>query len=125
MPIVDRAHWADPPPRSRGVRRTIRLLRWITIDEEFHIREDRQLIGFRALEIRPRIATAWPEQAKLDPLPAGGTRLTYTVAINSPILRFIPIPGFLTPAAVALSRQMLEGINTVLPPPEPHTDPPA
>ena len=37
MPIVDRARWIDPPPRSRGARRTIRLLRCVTIDEEFHI----------------------------------------------------------------------------------------
>ena len=37
MPIVDRARWIDPPPRSRGARRTVRLLRLVTIDEEFHI----------------------------------------------------------------------------------------
>ena len=118
MPIVDRAHWIDPPPRSRGARRTIRLLRRVTIDEEFHIWEEGRRIAFRALDIRPRIAAGWGEQARLDALPNGGTRLTYTIAINARFLRPVPIPGFLTPAAAALSRRMLRGITTVLPPPE-------
>ena len=39
MSIVDRARWVDPAPRSRGARRTMRLLRCVTIDEEFHIWE--------------------------------------------------------------------------------------
>jgi hypothetical protein len=117
MRIVDRARWADLPPRSRGARRTVRLLRRVTIDEEFHIWEEQRRIGFRALDIRPRVARAWAEQAQLQALPGGGTRLTYTVAIDSPILRLVPIPGFLTPAAAALSRRMLRGIESVLPPP--------
>jgi uncharacterized protein YndB with AHSA1/START domain len=110
MPIVDRARWADPPPRSRGARRSIRLLRRVTIDEEFHIWENERRLGFRALDIRPRIARGWAEQAELEPLPAGGTRLTYTVAIDAPLLRFVPIPGFLTPVAAAVSRRILLAI---------------
>jgi Polyketide cyclase / dehydrase and lipid transport len=115
MSIVDRAHWADPPPRSRGARRTIRLMRSITIDEEFHIWEDHRRIGFRALDIRPRVARAWAEQAELDLLPDGGTRLTYTVAIKAPMLRLAP--RFLKGPAAALSRRALRGIVTVLPAP--------
>jgi uncharacterized protein YndB with AHSA1/START domain len=123
MPIVDRARWIDPAPRSRGARRTIRLLRRVTIDEEFHIWEEGRRIAFRALDIRPRIASGWAEQAELDPLPGGGTRLTYTIAVNARMLRPVPIPGFLTPAAAAASRQMLRGITTVLPPPAPDAEP--
>jgi uncharacterized protein YndB with AHSA1/START domain len=119
MPIVDRARWSDPPPRSRGARRTIRLLRRITIDEEFHIWEEQHRLAFRAFDLRPRVARAWAEQAELEPLPGGGTRLTYTIAINAPLLRLVPIPGFLTPAAAAVSRRMLRGIETVLPQPAP------
>jgi hypothetical protein len=115
MSIVDRAHWADPPPRFQGARRTIRLMRAITINEEFHIWQDHRRIGFRALEIRPRIAQAWAEQAELDPLPDGGTQLTYTVAINAPMLRLVP--RFLKRPAAALSRRALQGIVTVLPDP--------
>lgn len=115
MPIVDRACWLDPPPRSRGARRTIRLMRWITIDEEFHIWEEHRRIGFRALDIRPRIAGAWAEQAQLDPLPNGGSRLTYTVAINASILHLVP--RFVRRPAAALSRRALRGIVTVLPSP--------
>ena len=122
MPIVDRARWIDPAPRSRGARRTIRFLRLVTIDEEFHIWDERRRLAFRALDIRPRIAHGWAEQAQLDALPEGGTRLTYTIAINAPFLRLVPIPGFLTPAAAAVSRRMLRGIQTVLPPPSAHID---
>lgn len=121
MPIVDRARWIDPAPRSRGARRTMRLLRSITIDEEFHIWEQERKLGFRALDLRPRIARASAEQAQLEALPNGGTRLTYTIAVDAPILRLVPIPGFLTPAAAAVSRRMLRGIQTVLPPPPART----
>lgn len=120
MAVVDRARWSDPPPRSRGARRTMRLLRCITIDEEFYIWDERRRLGFRALDLRPRVARAWAEQAQLDPLPNGGTRLTYTIAIDAPILRLIP--GFLTPVAAAASRRMLRGIQTVLPQAKPQID---
>jgi hypothetical protein len=90
-------------------------MRSIVIDEEFHIWEDHRRIGFRALDIRPRVARAWAEQAELDPLPDGGTRLTYTVAINAPMLRLVP--RFLKRPAAALSRRALRGIVTVLPGP--------
>jgi hypothetical protein len=122
MRIIDRARWTDRPPRSRGARRTIRLLRSVTIDEEFHIWDEHRLLAFRALDIRPRVANGWAEQARLDALPNGGTRLTYTIAINAPILRLVPMPGFLTPAAAAVSRRMLRGIQTVLPPPRARID---
>jgi polyketide cyclase/dehydrase/lipid transport protein len=115
MPIVDRARWIDPPPRSRGARRTIRLLRLVTIDEEFHIWNEQSLIAFRALDLRPRVARAWGEQAELGALPDGGTRLTYTVAIDSLILRLVP--RSLTRPMAALSRRALRGIVTVLPSP--------
>ena len=69
----------------------------------------------RALDLRPSVARAWGERAELDALPDGGTRLTYTVAIDSPILRLVP--RFLTRPMAGLSRRALRGIVTVLPSP--------
>ena len=76
MPIVDRARWIDPPPRSRGARRTVRLLRPVTIDEEFHIWDETAGSRSARWTSAPRVARAWGERAELDALPDGGTRLT-------------------------------------------------
>ena len=115
MAIVDRGQWLEPGPRSRGARRTVRLLRCVTIEEEFHIWEESRRIGFRALRLRPRVARAWAEQAQLDALPDGRTRLTYTIAIDAPVLRLVS--RILNTPATALSRRALRGIVTVLPSP--------
>jgi hypothetical protein len=116
MSIIDHAHWQTPPPRHRGARRTVRVARFLTLDEEFFIWEDQRRIGFRAVDIRPALVSGWAEQGCLEPLPDGGTRINYTIAVEAPLLRLMPIPGFVMRAAALFARRAMCGIVSVLPP---------
>jgi hypothetical protein len=118
MSVIDRAHWLTPPPRHRGARRTVRVARLVTLDEEFFIWEDQRRIAFRALEIRPAVVSGWAEQGYLEPLADGGTRITYTIAVDAPFLRLLPMPGFMMRAANTVATRALSGIVSVLPAPE-------
>jgi hypothetical protein len=118
MSIIDHAAWRTPPPRLGGARRTVRVARFLTLEEEFFLWENQRRIGFRAVDIRPGVVSGWAEQGYLEPLPDGGTRITYTIAVDAPFLRFVPIPGFVMRAAAVVAGRAMSGIVSVLPPPE-------
>ena len=97
----------------------MRVARFLTLEEEFCIWEDQRRIGFRAVDIRPSVVSGWAEQGCLEPLPDGGTRISYTIAVDAPFLRFVPIPGFVVRAAAIVAGRAMSGIVSV------HGEPPA
>ena len=120
MSVLDQATWHSPRPLTVGARRSVRLLRLITLHEEYYRWDETQRRStFRVTDINFPIVTGWAEDMHAAPLPDGGTRLSWTMAIDNKLLRLVRIPRRLQPAVTAACRKLMEGITTILP------DPPA
>lgn len=79
-----------------GVTRVARLRGGAAIAERFVAWDEHELWGFTGTAAKPKVFSALVEQARLEALPGGRTRLTYTMA-------FAP-SGLLRAATPLLSR---------------------
>jgi hypothetical protein len=122
LAMLDRARWLSPPPRGPGALRSVRLGRLITITEEFFIWEPGRRFTFRATEINLPVVRGWAEDLRLCPTGDGGTRLDYTIALDSRPLRILPVPSWLQRRLDAVTTSMMRGISTVLPAVRPESD---
>ncbi|MGW3917592.1 SRPBCC family protein [Streptomyces sp. NPDC005070] len=119
MSVLDRATWLSPRPHTTGARRSARLARLITLQEEYYRWDAPRRATFRVTGITLPLVKGWAEDFLLEPLPGGGTRLTWTMAIDNRLLRVVRIPRRLRPAVTSLCRKLMAGITTILPPPQP------
>jgi hypothetical protein len=118
MGILDRAQWVSPRPLGPGPRRTVRLLRLITLHEDWYTWNEPHRAAFRVDAISIPVVSGWAEDFQLGPLPDGGTRMTYRMALESRLLRFVKIPKRWQPAINRYNEQLLGKIRTILPAPE-------
>lgn len=118
MWILDRTRWHSPRPFAHGARRSVRLARSIRLDEVFYRWDPPRRATFRVAAINLPLVTGWVEDFSVDPLPDGGTLLGWTMAIDNKLLRRVQIPHRARPAATAACRKMMQGIVTIMPPPE-------
>lgn len=116
MGILDRATWHSARPLTVGARRSVRLARLITLQEEFYRWDAPHRATFRVTAINLPLVSGWAEDFLVEPGTDGGTRLTWTMAIDNRLLRLVRIPRRLRPPVVSACRAMMAGIATILPP---------
>jgi Polyketide cyclase / dehydrase and lipid transport len=111
-PIIDRVGWITPRPHAAGSIRRLRLLGLNTIEEEFYRWEVNRRATFRVTHQSRPMLDGLAEDFSLEPLPGGGTALTWTMAIG---LKGMPAPpAFLKPLLVQGNAAALGGIRTIL-----------
>ena len=116
--MPDRAQWTSTRPLGPGARRTVRLLRLITPHEEWYAWNEPHRAAFRVDAISVPVVSEGAEDFQLEPLPDGGTRLTYRMALESRLLRLVKIPKRWRPAINRYNEQLLGKISTILPAPK-------
>lgn len=89
-----------------GATRVVRLRGGAAIAERFIAWDENELWAFTGTAAKPKVFAALVEQARLEALPGGGTRLTYTMA-------FAP-NGLLRLATPLLSRGISRSLRSAL-----------
>jgi hypothetical protein len=113
-PIIDQLVWVTPRPQAAGAIRRLRLLKFVTIEEEFYRWEAPHRATFRVTEQSRRVFGGLAEDFLLEPS-ANGTSLTWTMAL-APRLPGAAAAGGMAPArALARGNALaLGGIRTIL-----------
>jgi hypothetical protein len=106
VPVLDRLQWLTP--REQGGVRRLRIAKLVTVDEEFYRWDEPHRATFRVVRASRRLLKALAEDFVLDPLPDGGTRLTWTMAMETTL----PAPPSALVARV--NRPALAGIRKIL-----------
>jgi Polyketide cyclase / dehydrase and lipid transport len=117
MSVLDRAEWLSPRPLRPGSKRTVRLMRAITVLEDWYVWDEPHRATFRAESISLPVVSGWAEDFRLQRLPDGGTRLHYVMALDSRLLRLIKIPNRLRPAITRFNERLMGKITTIMPAP--------
>jgi len=115
LPVIDRVRWLSPRPLRAGAVRRLRLARSVILDEEFYRWDDRRRATFYVQSASRPLLRALAEDFVLEPTAAGGTRLTWTMALepNLPRVRRLRLLAPLLRPGNALA---LRGIRRELPP---------
>jgi hypothetical protein len=79
-PIIDQLEWITPQPQAPGAIRRLRLLKAVTIEEEFYRWEAPHRATFRVTQQSRRLFDGLAEDFLVEPTP-GGARLTWTMAV--------------------------------------------
>src|ERR1700712_3712716 len=88
-PVVDQLVWTTPRPPAAGAIRRLRLLKLVTIEEEFYRWDVGRRATFRVVEQSRRVFDGLAEDFLLEPRAGGGTVLTWTMAVAP---RGLPAP---------------------------------
>jgi hypothetical protein len=88
-PIIDQVTWITPRPHAAGATRRLRLLKAVTIEEEFYRWDVGRRATFRVTQQTRRLFDGLVEDFLLEPGTGGGTRLTWTMAMAP---RGLPAP---------------------------------
>jgi len=111
-PIIDHLVWTTPRPQSAGAIRRLRLLKLVTIEEEFYRWDVGRRATFRVVEQSRRVFDGLAEDFLLEPAAGGGTVLTWTMAVAP---RGLPAPPrVLIPALARGNALAIGGIRTLL-----------
>lgn len=82
LPVLDQLRWASPRPLGEGAVRTLRVARSFTIEEHFYRWEEPRRATFHVTSSTRPTLRALAEDFLLEPRPDGGTRLTWTMALE-------------------------------------------
>ncbi|MCW2993939.1 MAG: hypothetical protein JWQ18_1434 [Conexibacter sp.] len=111
-PIIDQLVWTTPRPQAAGAIRRLRLLKLVTIEEEFYRWDVGRRATFRVVEQSRRVFDGLAEDFLLEPGAGGGTRLTWTMAVAP---RGLPAPPrVLIPALARGNALAIGGIKKLL-----------
>ena len=115
LPVLDRLRWLTPRPLTQGAVRVLRVARLFTIEEHFYRWEDERRATFHVTSSTRPVLDALAEDFVLEPLPGGGTRLTWTMAVAPKPA----VPGWLAGLLVPLlkpgNKLAIAGIRKILP----------
>jgi hypothetical protein len=115
FPPLDRLRWLSGRPLGEGAVRTIRVARLFTLEEHFYRWEDGRRATFHVVGVTRPVLRALAEDFVLEPTAGGGTRLTWTFALDPKL----PVPRLvaklLGPLLKAGNRFALGGIRKILP----------
>lgn len=115
LPLLDRLRWLTPRPLTQGAVRVLRVARLFTIEEHFYRWEDERRATFHVTSSTRPVLDALAEDFVLEPLPGGGTRLTWTMAVAPKPA----VPGWLAGLLVPLlkpgNKLAIAGIRKILP----------
>lgn len=114
LPLIDRVRWLSPCPLRAGAIRQLRLARAVMLDEEFYRWDDERRATFYVKSASRPLLRALAEDFVLEPTAAGGTRLTWTMAVepNLPRVRWL---RWLAPLLRPGNALALRGIRRELP----------
>jgi hypothetical protein len=111
-PIIDQVQWTTPRPHAAGSIRRLRLLKSVTIEEDFYRWDEGRRSTFRVTKQSRRLFHGLAEDFLLEPSAGGGTRLTWTMAIAP---RGLPAPPkALIPALAKGNALAIGGIKKIL-----------
>jgi uncharacterized protein YndB with AHSA1/START domain len=83
FPNMQQCRWLTPPPHGVDSQREVRAGP-LHVVERFIVWDRPRRWGFTFTAATPRIARAGAELVTLDPTGDGGTRVTYTMAVEPP-----------------------------------------
>jgi hypothetical protein len=111
-PIVDQVQWITPRPHAAGSIRRLRLLKAVTVEEDFYRWDEERRATFRVTQQSRRLFDGLAEDFLLEPSAGGGTRLTWTMAMAP---RGLPAPPkALVPALARGNALAIGGIKKIL-----------
>jgi hypothetical protein len=112
-PIIDQVEWITPRPHAAGSIRRLRLLKAVTIEEDFYRWDEGRRATFRVTQQSRRLFHGLAEDFLLEPGVGGGTRLTWTMAVAP---RGLPgAPKALIPALACGNALAIGGLRKLLP----------
>jgi carbon monoxide dehydrogenase subunit G len=115
LPVLDRLRWLSARPLSEGAVRVLRVARLLTIEEHFYRWEDERRATFHVVGQSRPVLAALAEDFVLQPTANGGTRLTWTMALEPRV----SVPAWLARLLVPLlkpgNRIAIGGIRKILP----------
>ncbi|HEY4097080.1 MAG TPA: SRPBCC family protein [Baekduia sp.] len=114
-PIIDQLRWITPRPQTAGAIRRLRLLKGVTIEEEFYRWDAPHRATFRVVEQSRRLFDGLAEDFLLEPAVGGGTRLTWTMAVAPRGLPGAAAVGRLSPLLAKGNALAIGGLVKILP----------
>jgi hypothetical protein len=114
-PIIDQLAWTTPRPQSAGAIRRLRLLRAVTIEEEFYRWEAPHRATFRVTRQSRRLFDGLAEDFLVEATP-DGARLTWTMAVAPRRLPGAAAAARLVPVLSKANAAAIGGIRKILPP---------
>jgi Polyketide cyclase / dehydrase and lipid transport len=113
-PVIDQLAWVTPRPQSAGAIRRLRLLKAVTIEEEFYRWEPPHRATFRVTRQSRRMVHGLAEDFVVEPSPTG-SRLTWTMAVAPRGLPGATAAGRLAPLLAKGNAAAIGGIRKILP----------
>lgn len=116
MPLLDRLRWLTARPHVEGAVRVLRVARLFTLEEHFYRWEDERRATFHVVGSTRPVLDALAEDFVLEPTAAGGTRLTWTMALAPRPAVPAWLARLLVPLLKRGNRFGIAGIRKILPP---------
>lgn len=115
VPVLDKLRWITPRPLGAGSVRTLRIGRFVEVEEDFFLWEQDRRAAFCVTSASRPALKALAEDFTVEPT-SRGTRLTWTMALDPGL----PVPRFLRGVLGALlapgNRFALKGISKIIRP---------
>jgi len=115
LPILDRLRWLTARPHRQGAVRVLRIARLFTVEEHFYRWEEGRRATFHVTSATRPVLDALAEDFLLEPLPSGGTRLTWTMAVAPKLPGARLVGRLLAPLLAPGNRLAIAGIRRILP----------
>ena len=117
-PIIDQLTWITPRPQAAGAIRRLRLLKAVTIEEEFYRWDAPHRATFRVTQQSRRLFDGLAEDFLVEPGVGGGggTRLAWTMAVAPRGLPGAAALGRLAPLLAKGNAAAIGGVVKILPP---------
>ena len=109
FPGIDKLRWTTD--RGEGGIRELRIARAVTVREQFYRWEEPTRATFRVTHASRRAINGLVEDFQLEELPGGGTRLTWTMAVDP---RGPRPPRALGKLLATGNRRLIAGIRKIL-----------
>jgi hypothetical protein len=113
-PIIDQLTWISPRPQATGAIRRLRLLKAVTIEEEFYRWDAPHRATFRVTRQSRRMFDGLAEDFLVEASPTG-SRLTWTMAVAPRGLPGAAAAGRLAPVLAKGNAAAIGGIRKILP----------
>ncbi len=115
FPPLDRLRWLTARPLGEGAVRTIRVARLFTLEEHFYRWEEGRRATFHVVGVTRPVVNALAEDFLLEPTAGGGTRLTWTFALDPKLPGARLLGKLLGPLLKAGNGFAIGGIRKILP----------
>lgn len=116
FPPLDRLRWLTARPLGEGAVRTIRVARLFTLEEHFYRWEEGHRATFHVVSVTRPVIDALAEDFLLEPTAGGGTRLTWTFALDPKLPGARTLGRLAAPLLRAGNRSAIAGLRRILSP---------